>query len=131
MANYSSNELKEIYRIAKLYYEMGYIVPAEKLFWGIVSVRDDFFEAHLGLGVIYLEKGQVDDAAKHFRRAMTTEQFAVEAKIGLALSFIATSSLARAQALLAQMAYENLKSNVLTDKQKSTVAGLLELCLAA
>jgi tetratricopeptide (TPR) repeat protein len=103
MTAYSQIELNSIYELGRLYYEMGYFAPAERLFSGLAAVDEGKTPARVGLGLVKLERGLVTEAASHFRLALQSSQFSVSARFGLCCAFIAGGEFERARSLLVQL----------------------------
>ena len=94
MPQYSPEELTAIYELGRLYYEMGYFTPAERIFSGLSAVDENQTCAQLGLGLIKLERGAYQDAITQLRLALQQPLGEVQAKIALAAAFIASGSTA-------------------------------------
>ena len=103
MSEYSNDELAAIYELGRLYFEMGYFAPAERIFGGLSSVDDARTPARIGLGLVKLERGLYQEAATHFRLALQSGSFELQAKLGLCASFIAAGELGRAQSILGEI----------------------------
>lgn len=103
MSDYSENELVAIYELGKLYYEMGYFAPAERVFTGLAVVDDGRTPARVGLGLVKLELGSLEESSYHFRKAIQSGSYSMEAKFGLTATFIAAGDFSRAKSLLMQI----------------------------
>lgn len=102
--NYSEKELVALYELGRLYYEMGYFAPAERVFAGLVVIDGGYTPARIGLGLIKLERGLFSDAMNHFRIALQNEsQFKLSAYLGLCSAFVAGGEFDRARSLLSQL----------------------------
>ena len=97
-----------IYELGKLYYEMGYLAPAERIFGGLSRIDSGGTPSRIGLGLIKLEGGLFEEAAYYFRLSLEAGNYLVQAKLGLSLCFIATSDTPRAEILLGQIEKEHL-----------------------
>ena len=102
-AGYSSEELIAIYELGRLYFEMGYFAPAERIFSGLLSIDPNMTPARLGLGLLKLELGLYQDATAHFRQALQNNVYEAQSKLGLCAAFLATGEKARAASLLAEV----------------------------
>jgi predicted Zn-dependent protease len=118
VSDYSSEELTAIYELGKMYFEMGYFVPAERIFAGLVAAdrSTQLLPARLGLGLVKLEQGLVNEAAVEFRAALETGAYPTETKISLAATFVSSGELPRAQSMLVEIgksleAGEKISSN--------------------
>lgn len=100
---YNVEELYAIYELGRLYFEMGYFVPAERIFVGLATVDDGLTPSRLGLGLIKLENGLLDEAISHFRDALDTKRYDLQAKIGLSIAFIALQENSRARLLISDL----------------------------
>src|SRR5690606_16726970 len=92
-----------IYELGRLYLEMGYFAPAERIFIGLLALGGELVPARLGVATVKLEKGQFDEAAAHFRASVRGEQWVLEAKLGLSNAFLARGEVKRAATLLAEL----------------------------
>lgn len=101
--SYTKEELESLYELARMYYEMGYFVPAEKIFNGLSAIDGEYTPAELGLGLLKLERGLYKESAAHFRSSLSASQSEFQAKLGLAAVYIAQSEFSRAQTVLKQM----------------------------
>lgn len=106
MIEYSSNELHAIYELGRLYYEMGYFAPAERIFQGLKVIDGGTTAAKLALGLIKFENGLLQDAEGYFRSELNDGKYQMQAKIGLAAVFVAQGELNRARSILSAMERE-------------------------
>ncbi len=106
MAEYSREMLSAIYELGRLYFETGYFVPAERVFAGLAAIDRGLTPARIGLGLVKLEKAQFQEANPHLRAGLQGGVYVTEAKIGLALSFLALGDIQRAHSLLLELARE-------------------------
>lgn len=104
--DYSPKALSAIYELGRLYFEMGYFAPAERIFSGLVAVDSAATPAHIGLGLIKLECGLFSESISTFREALEKGTFSLQAKVGLAAAFICTGEVSRARSLLTQVGRE-------------------------
>ena len=100
---YSEKELHALYELGRMYYELGYFTPAERIFTGLSAIDGGSTPAKVGLGLIKLESGLFDDAVSYFREGLEIEKFKILSKIGLAAAFIANDELPRARSILGQV----------------------------
>jgi len=101
---YTIDELAALYELGRLYFEMGYLAPAERIFGGLVAVDGASATASvLALALIRLERGLTLEAVSHFRRALESGTFSVETKLGLCIAFISTAEFGRAKSLLIEI----------------------------
>ena len=103
MAEYSREELTSIYELGRLYFEMGYFTPAERIFSGLMSVDNAQTYSRLGLGLVKLELGAFQEAATYFRMALQQEGCDLQAKLGLCAVFLAINEASRAQSLIGEV----------------------------
>ncbi len=110
---YSDEQLKAIYELGRMYYEMGYFAPAERIFAGLIGVDNGRTPARLGLALVKLERGALQEAAQHFRAALQNTGIAMQTKLGLAAAFVAAGELNRARSILGEVSKEaaNLGKN--------------------
>ena len=105
-SSYSEKDLVALYELGRLYYEMGYFAPAERVFAGLIVIDGGITPARVGLGLVKLERGLFSDAMTHFRMALQSGCFKVSAYLGLCCSFVAGGELDRARSLLSQLERE-------------------------
>ena len=103
MAAYTNEELTAIYELGRVYFEMGYFAPAERIFSGLSVVDEGRSLSRLGLGLIKLERGLYQEAVTHFRAALESGSSEIQAKLGLCASFIAMDQVPRAQSILREI----------------------------
>ncbi len=106
MSDYHDEELLSIYELGRMYYEMGYFVPAERIFQGLLAVDGNNTPARLGLGLLKLEHRAYPEAIINFKTAVQNNHYPIQAKLGLACSFIGLGEIDRAKQLLLQLAPE-------------------------
>jgi hypothetical protein len=82
---------------------MGYFVPAERIFNGLIAVEESATPARVGLGLVKLERGLYQEATQHFRHALQHGSYSLQVKLGLVASFIASGERARARTILAEI----------------------------
>ena len=105
-SKYSTDELVSIYELGRLYYEMGYLVPAERIFAGLAAVDGNQTAARIGLGLLKMERGLFQDATNQFRAALQAGVFPLQAKLGLVIAFLGLQELPRARSLLSELSKE-------------------------
>ena len=99
MPEYTSEELTSIYELGRLYFEMGYFAPAERIFSGLAAVDDDRTPSRLGLGLVKLERGLYQEAAVHFRAALQSNTYTLQSKLGMCAAFVAVGEVSRARSI--------------------------------
>lgn len=109
--SYSNEELISIYELGRMYLEMGYYTPAERIFNGLCVVDSGTTPGRVSLGVIKLERGLFEESAQHFKRALQEGYYPLQAKLGLSVAFIGQGDISRAKSVLVQVASELEKSN--------------------
>ena len=124
-AGYSREELTSMYELGRLYYEMGYVAPAERMFAGLAGIDGNATASRIGLGLLKLERGAFQEATAHFRSALQAGTYVVSAKIGLVLAFIGLQEFARARSLLSEVGKDPLE---ITPEIKQLVDALTERC---
>jgi lipopolysaccharide biosynthesis regulator YciM len=102
-SDYSKEELIAIYELGRLYFEMGYFIPAERVFSGLAAVDKNQTCARLGLGLVKIEQGMYQDAVTHLRLALQQAAWEIQAKLGLCATFIASGEEQRARSLLGEV----------------------------
>lgn len=107
---YSEEALCSVFELGRMYYEMGYSLPAERVFHGLAAVDRGLTPSRIGLGLVKLERSLFDEAAFYFRGALQEGNYSLEAKLGLCAAFIGSGDIARAKSLLLQLATELEKS---------------------
>ena len=100
---YSRDQLIALYELGRMYYEMGYFTPAERIFNGIAILDEQAAPARLALGLLKLERGLHAEAATHFRSVLQHDAYAFQAKLGLCLSFLRAGERSRARSVLAEI----------------------------
>ena len=121
-ASYSKQNLSAIFSLGRLYLEMGYYVPAEKIFSGLIAVDGGSTAAKLAMGVLKLEQGHPQEAGNYFRAALAEEVFSLQAKLGIAASFVSAKEIARALSMLQELAREVDKDSVSAEMRTLWVA---------
>lgn len=104
MSEYTNDELFSMYELGRMYFEMGYFAPAERIFNGLSAVDEDRTPSRLGLGLVKLERGLYQEAAVHFRAALQSGVYPLQSKLGMCTAFIAVGELSRAKSILAEIA---------------------------
>ncbi|MCB0345637.1 MAG: tetratricopeptide repeat protein [Bdellovibrionales bacterium] len=104
MGAYSSEVVAGIYELGRMYFDMGYSGPAERIFTGLASSAPGQTPALVGLGLLRLEQGRVEDAVALLGRELETGNFHVEAKMGLAAACLARGDMAKAKSILVPLA---------------------------
>lgn len=100
---YSRDELAAIYELGRLYYEMGYLTAAERVFNGLSCVDNAQTPARVGIALVKLERGSYDDAVEQFRCALRTPAGELPAKVGLCATLVAMGNVPRAAELLQEI----------------------------
>lgn len=104
---YSRTDLTAIYELGRLYYEMGYFAPAERIFAGLCAVDGAQTPSRLGLGLVKIERGLIEESMVQLRQALQSGLCPLETKLGLCASFIAAGDIERARSLLTQIETEH------------------------
>lgn len=128
MSDYSSEELATIYELGRLYFEMGYFAPAERVFSGLSSVDDFRTPARIGLGLVKLERGLYQEASTHFRAALQSGSFELQAKLGLCASFVAAGELSRTQSILGEISKSVEDGQELEPEERKLFEALIIRC---
>lgn len=100
---YGTEELTSIYELGRLYFEMGYFAPAERIFNGLAAVDHGKTWSRLGLGLVKLELGLFEEAIGQLRLALHGS-CELQAKLALIAAFIGSGELPRAESLLGEVA---------------------------
>lgn len=100
---YSREELIGIYELGRMYLEMGYFTPAERIFSGLVVVDQGQTPARLALGLVKLERGLYQESLLQLRGALQQSAHPIQTKLGLVAAFVATKELQRAKSMLSQI----------------------------
>lgn len=101
---YSSEHLSALYELGRLYYQLGYYAPAEKIFNGLLTIdSDNETAANIGLGLIKLERGAYEEATSYFRFALEGGNYKLQAKLGMLATFVAKAEILRARSLLEEV----------------------------
>ncbi len=103
---YSAEVFEAIFALATMYFEMGYFLPAERIFAGLVAIDSSWSPARLGLGVVKLERGLFEESLNHFRAVIQTTEYPLQAKLGLVAGFTALGEIPRAKSILISVATE-------------------------
>ena len=103
---YTREELGSIYELGRMYFEMGYLAPAERIFAGLAGIDVGQTAAKIGLGLLKLERGLFQEATGHFRASLQAGSFPVQAKLGLVMAFLGLQEMPRARTLLAEVGKE-------------------------
>ena len=126
--DYTQDELIAIYELGRLYYGMGFLAAAERIFNGLSTIDGGVTPARIGLGLVKLEKGSFDDAMAHFRTAMKQGAFVAGAKLGLSAALLAQGDRARAQSVLKEVQQSFLKTPPADDSQTRLLESFLICC---
>ena len=116
---YSDSELFAIYELGRLYFEMGYFAPAERIFSGLAAVDGGRTPARCGLGLVKLERGLYEQSQDQLRLALQDRVYPTQAKLGLVAVFIAVNEIPRAKSMLVELAAELEKSEELDPALRS------------
>ena len=103
MHDYSDEELSAIYELGRLYFEMGYFAPAERVFNGLSAVDNGSTPARLGVGLVKLETGLYQEAAAHFRVCLQNDICPSSSKLALCATYIAVREISRARSILSEI----------------------------
>ncbi len=124
-AIFSKDELAAMYELGRLYYEMGYVAPAERMFAGLAGLDGHTTASRIGLGLLKVERGSFQEATAHFRAALQSGTFVSSAKLGLVISFLGMQETARARSLLSEVMKE---SRDLSPEMRQLAEALAERC---
>ncbi len=126
---YSEDQLLSIYTLGKMYLEMGYFVPAERVFSGLVKIDKNFdTPANVGLGLLRLYKGQHQESTAFFRLLLQSPKFSLFAKLGLAAAFLGLKEFSRARLLLLEVQSEYKKRQINDTQIKSLIDAFYICC---
>ncbi len=130
MLDYSKSELTSIYALGRLYYEMGYFAPAERIFTGLSLVDKGLTPSRIGLGLIKLQSGLISEASSCFKGVLQEKQndYKFIACVGLCFSFISGDEKQRARSLLRQLKRDINKNPNIAKKHYFLVEAIEELC---
>ena len=95
------------YELGRMYYEMGYMAPAERIFGGLANTDEGSTPSRIGLGIIKLEGGLYEEAAYYFRASLENGNFMLQARLGLCCCFLASRETSRAISTLQQINKEH------------------------
>jgi lipopolysaccharide biosynthesis regulator YciM len=109
--SYSKEELHTIYELGRLFYEIGQLDQAERIFAGLVEVDPYMTAAKIGLGLVSLERNNLDEASTSFRNALQDGRFEVQARLGLAAVFLGQGEVPRSRSLLQQLEPEVVRAD--------------------
>lgn len=101
--DYDEAELFALYELGRLYLEMGYFGPSERIFAGLSALGSNATPARIGLGVLRLERGLYDEAVNYFRGVTREGAYVIESKLGLCFGFLARGETQRAASLLSEL----------------------------
>ena len=127
---YSSEELLAIYELGRMYYEMGFFVPAERIFGGLITVDNNSTPARVGLGLLKVERGLYQDSTVHFRASIQAGAFVMQAKLGLVAAFLGLQEIPRARSLLAEIGKEMSQTPNVDQNLKTLAEAYAERCAA-
>lgn len=103
MPEYSKEVLFSIYELGRMYFELGYFAPAERIFAGLTAMDEGMTPGQIGLGLIKLEGGLYKEAIVCFREALEKGAFRPQAQLALASAFVGSRDYARARSILSQV----------------------------
>ena len=95
--SYKEEELLAIYELGRMYYNMGYFVAAEKIFSGLAAIDNEVTPAAVGLGLVKIERGLISESVQHFRKALDSAEYEIDAKVGLGVAFVGLGEFQRAK----------------------------------
>ena len=130
MNSFSDDLLASIYKLGVMYYEMGYSVPAEKIFLGLHAIGIDESSENnctpsaIALGVIKLEQQLYNEAVSFFKEFSKDSGYFIDSKIGLSLSFLGMGEFSRAKTIIDEV--KDLKN--LNKNQRSFVEAIISRC---
>ncbi len=104
MADYAKEELTAIYELGRMYYEMGYLTPAERVFGGLAAVDNGQTAARIGLALVKIERGLYQDAITQLRLALQLADWEIQVKLALCAAFFGSGEAQRAQSVLGEVA---------------------------
>lgn len=125
---YANEQLTALYELGRLYYQLGYYAPAEKIFHGLVAVDNKQTAAKVGLGLIKLERGAFEEAASHFRQALDEGHYKLQAKLGMLTAFVAQDEILRARSLLEEIDNEVANQESLDPDLRKLIRALFKRC---
>jgi len=120
MTIYPPELLSSIYELGRMYFEMGYFAPAEKIFQGLVAVDKGSTPSRVGLGLVKIERGRYQEATMNFRSSIQSGYYELQAKMGMVFSFIAQGELSRAMSMLTQIDGEH-REEIMRDEGVRTL----------
>ena len=129
--DYSKKILFSIYELGRLYFEMGYFAPAERIFVGLAGMDGGQTPSLVGLGLVKLECGLFPESIAYFREALEREVFPLQAKLGLSAAFISTGEYARARSILTQIKRDQGGEDRLDEETRMLWEALDVRCQAA
>lgn len=124
---YSPRQLSSLYELGRMYYDMGYFTPAERIFNGLAVVDDTNIPARIALGLLKLERGLYSEAASHFRASLQSNNSVLEAKLGLCLSFLAAGEKTRVRSVLEEIAKTSVIDSTVDPDVRALFYSLVEL----
>lgn len=130
MAEYSRELLDAIYELGRLYFDMGYFPPAERIFAGLSCVDSGTTPSQLGMGLIKLERGLYDDAIGHFRAMVDTGHYQLQSKLGICAALVGKKDLQKARIILDQMERDIVNASRMHPEQKRLWEALKIRCSA-
>ncbi|MFN8391700.1 MAG: hypothetical protein U0136_15535 [Bdellovibrionota bacterium] len=126
--SYSRDQLNAVYELGRMYFEMGYFVPAERIFAGLTVVDGAVTPARVGLGLLKLERGLFQESTAFFRSAIQANTYALEAKLGLVAAFLGMGELPRARSLLSEVAKEMQGTPGISPEIRTLAEAFAERC---
>lgn len=99
--------LQSAYELGRLYFEMGYLSASEKVFSGLILVDEGNTASRVGLGLIKLELGLVEEALRYFKDSLSQGSFVLQSKLGLVCCFLTLDEQSRALSLLEEISSEH------------------------
>ena len=77
--NYTSEQLPAIYQLSKLYLELGYFTPAERILSGLIEIDKEMeTPALLAVGVLKIEKNNIEEALLNFRSLLQVSKYSLQ-----------------------------------------------------
>lgn len=127
--SYSTEQLTAIYELGRLYYQLGYYAPAEKVFNGLLAIDSGKqTAANIGLGLVKLERGAYEEATSYFREALEKGGHKLQAKLGMLATFIAKREILRARTLLEEIDNEVANQGALDPELQTLIQAFFKCC---
>lgn len=125
--NYTREQVVALYELGRMYFEMGYFTPAERIFNGLAVIDEQGVPARIALGLLKLERGLHAEASGHFRASLQAKMYPLQAKLGLCFAFLAAGEKSRVRSVLEEIVKTSVIDHTVDPEVRTLFYSLVEL----